>query len=268
MTVLASLATITILSNCGVNNAVISSSGAPFFLAYDSEDVILAPSEVATITSTTGLEIDGVKVDSKNFRSAHTRGFKGSVVVADILPGTHDVKVLNDPGGNPVRMDAITYDFEAGKVYNIIFKFLSIVIEENTSVEVANKIANNRMNNEFAAKKRTRNSSSQSSQSVSNSLSDRQSLVLGEWAIANYQEAEDFCANSGKDGYDNWRLPTLQEMDAIYFKVFSDAQSPVAWHWTSTARNKEDLWVKNVKNGKTGKAPQRKKITVRCVRNE
>ncbi|MDR1763931.1 MAG: DUF1566 domain-containing protein [Dysgonamonadaceae bacterium] len=272
--VLAGLAATLLLPGCGVHNAAVSSSSAPFFLAYDSEEVIRDQSQVATITSTIGLEIDGFRVSSKNFRSAHTGGLKGSVVVADVLPGVHSIKALNDPSGNPVRMSAITYDFEAGKIYTVGINLVHVFVEENTSPDVARKIAENRKNNEFenAKREKTAYSFSQpqsvSNSSASNSSTNSQTLALGEWTIANYQGALDFCEASRKDGYYDWRLPTLQEMDAIWTKVYLDAQSPIGWHWTSTVRGDDDLFVKNVKSGKRGTAPQRKKITVRCVRSE
>jgi uncharacterized protein YceK len=150
--VLVSLAAILLLSGCAVHNAAVSGSGAPFYLVYDSEEVIRDQSQVATITSTNGLEIDGVVVNGKNFRSAHAGGVKGSIVVADILPGTHSVKVLYN-NGTPLRMNAITYNFEAGKVYNIAIKIITAVVEENKSADVAQKIAENRRNNVFEKKK-------------------------------------------------------------------------------------------------------------------
>jgi hypothetical protein len=141
-----------LLSGCAVHNAAVSGSGAPFYLAYDSEKVIRNQSGVATITSTGGLEIDGVVVNSKNFRSSHTGGIKGSVVVADILPGTHSVRLLNDPTGTSVRVSPVKYNFEAGKIYNIAIKFVRMVVEENTSADVAQKIAANRNQSVFEKK--------------------------------------------------------------------------------------------------------------------
>jgi hypothetical protein len=69
--------------------------------------------------------------------------------VADILPGTHRVRLLRDPTGAGVRVNPVTYNFEAGKVYNVAIKLVVMVVEENPSVEVAQKIAENRRNGGF-----------------------------------------------------------------------------------------------------------------------
>jgi hypothetical protein len=141
-----------LLSGCAVHNAAVSSSGAPFYLTYDSKEVISDQSQVATITSTGGLEIDGVVVNSKNFRSANTGFAKKAIVVADVLPGEHSIKIRN-ANGTPVQMNAITYDFKAGRIYNVAVNLIKVVVEENTSADVAQKIAENRKNNVFEKKK-------------------------------------------------------------------------------------------------------------------
>lgn len=143
-----------LLSGCATpHNFVVSGSGTPFYLAYNSEEVIRDQSKVATITSTNGLEIDGVNVEPKNMRSINYSFFKKQIVVADVLPGEHKVKVTADNSGNYIRMEPITYNFEAGRIYNIAIKLVSVFIEENTSQEVAQKIAANRNNAVFEKKK-------------------------------------------------------------------------------------------------------------------
>jgi hypothetical protein len=151
--VLAAIAaTMLLLSGCAVHNASVSSSKAPFYLAYDSEEVIRDQSKVATITSTGGLEIDGVEVIPKNMRSANYGGLKKQIVVADLLPGTHTVKITRNPSGGYVQMAPITYNFEAGKIYDIAITFIKVVVKENTSANVAQKIAENRNNAVFEKK--------------------------------------------------------------------------------------------------------------------
>jgi hypothetical protein len=154
------IAAMLLFSGCAMHNASVSRSNAPFYLAYDSDEVIRDQLQVATITSTVGLKIDSVTVNAKNFRSAHSGGIF-TVVVADVLPGTHSVRILNNPTGNPVRSNTITYNFEAGQVYNVAIKGFSFgavlvvaVVEPNTSAEVARKIAENRKNAEFEAPKK------------------------------------------------------------------------------------------------------------------
>ena len=141
-----------LLSGCAVHNAAISSSGAPFYLAYNSDDVIRDQSKVATITSTNGLEVDGINVSPKNMRSANSGFSKGSVVVVDVLPGQHTVKVY-PPAGTIGTLPTLTYNFEAGKVYNVAIKIIKVAVEENTSADVVQKIATNRNNAVFEGKK-------------------------------------------------------------------------------------------------------------------
>ena len=142
-----------LLSGCAIHNAAVSSSSAPFYLAYDSEEVILDQSQVATLTSPCALEIDGVTVNAKNMRSAHTGGFKGTITVADVLPGEHAVKILNDSSGKPVTMDAMIYTFQAGEIYDIVPGLSSVSIRINTTEKVYQKIGENRRNNVFEKKK-------------------------------------------------------------------------------------------------------------------
>ena len=65
-----------------------------FFLAYDSEEIIRDQSNVATITSTGGLEINGVVVNSQNMRSANSNinNKRPSIIVVDVMPGTYKVR--------------------------------------------------------------------------------------------------------------------------------------------------------------------------------
>ena len=136
-----------ILSGCATHNVPVSSAGTPFYLAYDSEEIIRDQSQVATLTSTYGLEIDGVVVNSKNMRSTTTSKTTKSVVVVDVMPGEHKVRLTNTQSLG-VRMAPVAYNFEAGRVYNVTVKLLP-VIEVNKSAEVAQKIAENRKNAVF-----------------------------------------------------------------------------------------------------------------------
>ena len=140
-------------SGCAIHNAAVSGSGAPFYLAYDSDEPFLDQAQLATLTSPCALEIDGVTVNAKNMRAANTGGFKGTVTVADVLPGTHAVKILNDSSGKPVKMDAMTYTFQAGTIYDIIPGLGNVSIRLNTSEKVYQKIGENRRNNVFKQKK-------------------------------------------------------------------------------------------------------------------
>jgi hypothetical protein len=95
-------------------------------------------------------------------------------------------------------------------------------------------------------------------------------LMIGEEMKANYKDAQIFCAQSSKDGFTDWRLPTHAELVSIYSSELSTrfSNAPVRWYWTSTCldANCKTLRVLNMTNGKNGTAPQRKEVMILCVR--
>jgi len=159
--IVACLAVTTMFSGCAVYNSQISSSSAPFYLAYDTDEIIRDQSKVATITSNLGLEINGVWVTPQNMRSANAGNGNKRVVVADVLPGEYKVRI--DPKNIGAQTTSsnigsgyntpITYNFEAGRIYNLEQITLVVRVKENTSPEVARKIAENRNNAVFESKK-------------------------------------------------------------------------------------------------------------------
>jgi hypothetical protein len=151
---IALIAAITTVQGCAVHNAMVSGANAPFYLAYDQAEVILDQNRVATITSTGGLEIDGVEVTAKDMRAANIGFLKKQIVVADVLPGEHKVRITHTPDGKFVTAPVISYNFEAGKVYDIALMTNSMFVRENTNPNVAAKIAANRRNNVFESPKR------------------------------------------------------------------------------------------------------------------
>jgi hypothetical protein len=96
-------------------------------------------------------------------------------------------------------------------------------------------------------------------------------ITSGEEMMTNYKKAQAFCAQSSKDGFHDWRVPTLTELFSVYKDRASNGLSPATatkWYWTSTCLDKKckTLQVLNMTNGKTGTAPQRKDVMVLCVR--
>ena len=168
-----------------MQNAGVSNVETPFYLAYDSQEVIRDQSKVATIISHTvaGVEaqetkIDGVAVTPEDMRSAANRpGSLMGTVLVDVLPGEHQVQlILIDRSMPPPPVPLIpktqhfqvqligrsmpsaplipkTQHFEAGRIYNANPITLWTHVEENTSTEVAQKIAENRNSAVFENKK-------------------------------------------------------------------------------------------------------------------
>ena len=94
-----------------------SDHSPPFFLTYDSEEIIRDQSKVATVLSTVRLEFDGVEVNVPNMRSTYMGKYnnkKHFIFIADVLPGEHTVTLLTVP---PV---SIKFYFEAGHIYRTI----------------------------------------------------------------------------------------------------------------------------------------------------
>jgi hypothetical protein len=96
-------------------------------------------------------------------------------------------------------------------------------------------------------------------------------VTPGEETMADYKKAQTFCAQSTKDGFHDWRIPTLTELFSIYRDKISNDLSPtpaIKWYWTSTCLDKKckTLQVLNMKSGRAGTAPQRKDVMVMCVR--
>jgi len=150
------VATMLFLSGCALQNAAVSSPETPFYLAYNSENVIRDQSQLATITTanqgaySVKLEIDDVAVTPENMRSATNKHSSIGGVIADVLPGEHRIRLLTS---NAPPLLPTTQHFEAGRIYSVYQMTLWTHVEENTSAEVAQKIAENRNNAVFEKKK-------------------------------------------------------------------------------------------------------------------
>jgi len=126
----------------------------PFFLAYDTEEVIRDQSKVATIISFYGLNIDGVEVNHETKRSANAKTGRfdnQAKMIVDVLPGEYKVKIVYY-GEQRVTMESMAYTFEAGRIYDIMGAVSVATINENTSADVAQKISANRKNSVFGKK--------------------------------------------------------------------------------------------------------------------
>jgi len=134
-----------LLSGCALHNATITGSSVPFYLAYESEEVIRDQSKVATITSTLGLEIDGVIVNRKNMRSTTAETETKSNVVVDVLPGEHRIRLTSSQHGL-TQVSPVTRTLEAGQIYNVTFMTVSVVVQKNNNANVMKKIAEKRNN--------------------------------------------------------------------------------------------------------------------------
>ena len=119
------------------------------YLAYDSNEVIRDQSQVATIVSGEGLDIDDILVMPQNMRYTNYTPSRPNWVIADILPGKHNVKITQLISGRTIIMTPIEYDFQAGRVYRMGIKFFKLVIEEHPSADFKKEISTLRSSAEF-----------------------------------------------------------------------------------------------------------------------
>ena len=157
------VAIVLFLPGCAIHDAAVSSPETPFYLAYDSETVIRDQSKVATIgaSGVDSLIINDVPVTPKNMRSAANK--PGSQLtnplVVDVLPGEYKIQVIARNGTRvgggdlPLPLIPATHRCEAGHIYRVGGYAIWTHVEENTSTEVAQKIAENRNSAVFENKK-------------------------------------------------------------------------------------------------------------------
>ncbi|MEY8612869.1 DUF1566 domain-containing protein, partial [Parabacteroides segnis] len=88
----------------------------------------------------------------------------------------------------------------------------------------------------------------------------------------NWSDANNSCNNSTKEGYSNWRLPTIDELLAIYsnksslqnydgFTAMSD------YYWSSMVYSSGRHWIVYFYSGNTGNTKDTLDNYVRCVRD-
>ncbi|MEY8612871.1 DUF1566 domain-containing protein, partial [Parabacteroides segnis] len=88
-----------------------------------------------------------------------------------------------------------------------------------------------------------------------------------------WSETNNSCNNSTKEGYSNWRVPTKEELLAIYsnksslqnYDGFTAFVS--SWYWSSTVFSSGGHWLVNFYNGGTPSDDDTYANYVRCVRD-
>ena len=83
----------------------------------------------------------------------------------------------------------------------------------------------------------------------------------------NWESAQKKCSNLKSEGYDDWRLPTKDELNRIYqartyIGIYSKSK-----YWASTEANKDAGWAQDFKDGLTSQVPKQTSIGVRPVRS-
>jgi hypothetical protein len=80
--------------------------------------------------------------------------------------------------------------------------------------------------------------------------------------------AADTCANLVINGYDDWFLPSKDELSLMYQNLHMNGLGNfiTGWHWTSTEGNSTGAWYVSFVNGIKGQATKSSVLRVRAVR--
>ena len=74
------------------------------------------------------------------------------------------------------------------------------------------------------------------------------SEILGS---ANWANAVAFCKNYKGGGYEDWRLPTRDELEYIYEQIGNKGiKGSNDWFWSSSQRNSKYAWVERFNSGR------------------
>jgi hypothetical protein len=88
--------------------------------------------------------------------------------------------------------------------------------------------------------------------------------------MMNWKEALDHCRKANKNGYDDWRIPTKEEMLMILHKARQNPEIKLkkgAFYWTVEEYDKKFAWAMLTENGQFSRIKKRYACYVRPVRN-
>ena len=87
---------------------------------------------------------------------------------------------------------------------------------------------------------------------------------LGE---ANWETAKKLCKDFRGGGYDDWYLPTMDELNLVLSNLRTTIISGNSWHWSSSERNdRNGAWLQSFSGGYQGDIHKNDTALVRAVR--
>lgn len=91
------------------------------------------------------------------------------------------------------------------------------------------------------------------------------SEILG---TANWQNAVALCKNYNGGGFNDWRLPSREELDRVYEQLGNaGVTGSNDWFWSSSQRNSKYAWVERFNSGRHYGAFKSNAYLVRAVRS-
>lgn len=81
----------------------------------------------------------------------------------------------------------------------------------------------------------------------------------------NKKLAEELCAASVVNGYNDWRLPTLSELTSMYNTYLPNIKA--AYYWSSTPASNQYYYQVNMNSGNIKSALEEQSYYARCVRS-
>jgi hypothetical protein len=84
---------------------------------------------------------------------------------------------------------------------------------------------------------------------------------------SNWAAAISYCENLIEGGYNNWKLPTIVELDALYALKNEIGGFISGYYWSASEYNADSAWIVNFSDGTRNNFGKTTASAVRCVRH-
>jgi hypothetical protein len=84
---------------------------------------------------------------------------------------------------------------------------------------------------------------------------DDKPIVIGNLMVSpdlgrhTWYEAMEICKNYRGEGFNDWRLPTKDELNKIYKHSKKFGGFEMDWYWSSSKTNSRPIWIQDFANG-------------------
>jgi len=99
---------------------------------------------------------------------------------------------------------------------------------------------------------------------------DDQGDLTGEGVSAVFESCFRLNEQGGFAGYDNWRVPTVDELSGLFFGLYEEAAEEFpntrrSWYWSSTSDSNRNALFVSYESGEVGSYSKLGRYPVRCV---